>query len=93
MEVEDEKIGRVRLTRWSGFHFQKSPKREMEIIRVEVIEPKGRKRKFKPQWGIDGFNHGPLAQQNLVYQLDQAIFHVLFSAGDQFQSTLISLLK
>lgn len=50
LEVKDPEIGRVRLTRWSRFHFQKSPKREMEILRVEVIDPKGRKRKFQPLW-------------------------------------------
>jgi hypothetical protein len=42
---------------------------------------------------IDGFNHGPLAQQDLVHQLDQTVFHILFSAGVQFQAALISLLK
>ncbi|MFM7447937.1 MAG: hypothetical protein ACKO24_04990 [Leptolyngbyaceae cyanobacterium] len=30
VEVEGVEIGRGRLTRWSGFHFQKSPKREID---------------------------------------------------------------
>ncbi|MHC5716676.1 hypothetical protein [Nostoc sp.] len=38
------------LMRWSGFHFLQSPNRDMEIIRVEVIKPAGRNRKFKPLW-------------------------------------------
>lgn len=36
--------------RWSGFHFLQSPNRAMEIIRVEVIKPVGRNRKFQPLW-------------------------------------------
>ncbi|MEH1794386.1 hypothetical protein [Nostoc sp.] len=44
------KIGQVKLMRWSEFHFLESPTRYMEIIRVEVIKPAGRHRKFKPLW-------------------------------------------
>jgi len=50
LEVDDAQLGRVRVTRWSQFHFRSSAQRPMEIIRVEVIEPKGRKRPFKPLW-------------------------------------------
>jgi hypothetical protein len=50
VEVDDPNLGRVRGTRWSEYHFQKSPKRPMEIIRVEVLEPKGSKRRFAPMW-------------------------------------------
>jgi hypothetical protein len=50
LEVEDPKLGRVRITRWSQFHFRGSPQCEMEIIRVEVIAPKGGRGKFKPLW-------------------------------------------
>ncbi len=50
IEVNDSKYGRVRLMRWSNFHFKQSPKRGMEIIRVEVLEPVGRKRKFQVLW-------------------------------------------
>lgn len=48
--VEDLKFGRVKVMRWSGFHFLQSPNRAMEIIRVEVIKPVGRNRKFQPLW-------------------------------------------
>lgn len=48
LEVEDPKVGRVKVMRWSGFHFLQSPNRAMEIIRVEVIKPVGRNRKFQP---------------------------------------------
>lgn len=46
--VEDLKFGQVKVMRWSGFHFLQSPNRAMEIIRVEVIKPVGRNRKFQP---------------------------------------------
>lgn len=48
--VDDPHYGRVQLMRWSSFHFKQSPKRGMEIIRVEVLEPIGRKRKFQVLW-------------------------------------------
>ena len=48
--VEDPKIGQVKLMHWSGYHFLESSRRDMEIIRVEVIQPVGRKRKFKALW-------------------------------------------
>lgn len=50
LEIEDPKIGRVKLMHWSEFHFLQSPNRAMEIIRVEVIKPVGRNRKFQPLW-------------------------------------------
>ncbi|MDM9384621.1 hypothetical protein QUB80_28540 [Chlorogloeopsis sp. ULAP01] len=46
LEIEDPKIGRVKLMHWSEFHFLQSPNRAMEIIRVEVIKPVGRNQKF-----------------------------------------------
>ena len=50
VEVEDAKLGRVRVTRWSGYHFRQSAQRGMEIIRVEVLETKDGKRRFTPLW-------------------------------------------
>lgn len=50
LELDEPQWGRVRLTRWSCFHFRNSASREMEIIRLEVMEPVGRRRKFKPLW-------------------------------------------
>jgi hypothetical protein len=38
IEVDDPQYGRVRVTRWSKFHFKASPRRAMEIVRVEVIK-------------------------------------------------------
>jgi len=50
IEVDDPQYGRVRVTRWSKFHFKQSPGRAMEIVRVEVIKPVGRQRKFQVLW-------------------------------------------
>ncbi len=50
VEVEDAKLGRVQVTLWSDYHFRKSPKRAMEIIRVEVLETHQGKRRFQPMW-------------------------------------------
>lgn len=50
LELDDPKLGRVQVTRWSTYHFRQSPKHPMEIIRVEVLESKAGKRRFKPLW-------------------------------------------
>jgi hypothetical protein len=50
VEVDDAKLGRVRVMRWSAYHFRQSTQRRMEIIRVEILEPKEGKRHFKPLW-------------------------------------------
>jgi len=49
VEVDDPKLGRVQVMRWSAYHFRQSAKRPMEIIRVEMLEQAG-KRRFKPLW-------------------------------------------
>jgi hypothetical protein len=50
LAVDDPKFGHVRVSRWSEYHFRKSPKRAMAIIRVEVLEPRSGKRRFAPLW-------------------------------------------
>ena len=50
IEVSDPKIGRLQVMLWSDFHFRGASERPMQILRVEVIEPIGRNRKFKPLW-------------------------------------------
>jgi hypothetical protein len=42
--VDDPKLGRVRVSRWSQYHFRQSPKRAMEVLQVEVLEPYGKRR-------------------------------------------------
>lgn len=61
--VEDPQLGQVKVSRWSAFHFRQAAQREMEVLRVEVLKPIGRKRKFKPLWlGWLGQTMPPLAQ-------------------------------
>lgn len=50
VEVDDPKWGRVRVSRWSAYHFRKSPKRAMEVLRVEVLETQNGKRRLTPLW-------------------------------------------
>lgn len=68
MEVDDPHLGRLRLTHWSRLHFLKSPQREMELLRVEVVQPIGRKRKFQVLWLVWlGKTMPPLTQLWLKY--------------------------
>ena len=50
LELEDPQLGKIQVTRWTGYHFRKSAPQPMEILRVEVLVPAGRKRKFAPLW-------------------------------------------
>jgi hypothetical protein len=50
VEVDDPKLGRVRVSRWSAYHFRQSPKRAMEVLRVEVLETARGKRRLLPLW-------------------------------------------
>ncbi len=49
-EVEHPSYGRVQLMRWQGFHFKQAPERAMDIVRVEILHPVGRQRKFQVLW-------------------------------------------
>ena len=63
LEVEDSKLGRIRVTCWRQFHFRNAADREMDILRIEIIEPAGKHRKFKPLWlAWIGESRPPLAQ-------------------------------
>lgn len=48
--VEHPQWGQVQMSRWSGYHFKKTPQRPMEIMRVEILHPVKGRRKFKPLW-------------------------------------------
>lgn len=76
VEVNHPKWGRVRVTRWLQYHFQKSPKRPMEILRVEVLEPPAGKRALPPLWlAWLGKTLPPLETLWLVYLRRFAIEH------------------
>jgi len=66
VEVDDPKLGRVRVTRWSEYHFRQSAQRPMEMIRVEVLESRDGKRRFAPLVGLVGRDNAafrdPLAE-------------------------------
>ena len=63
IEVDDSKLGRVRVTRWHRFHFRNSAQREMDMLRIEIIAPAGKRRTFKPLWlAWVGESRPPLAK-------------------------------
>lgn len=49
-EVTLEDGGRVRMSCWHGYHFKQSSTRPMDLLRVEVLEAKGKTRHWKPLW-------------------------------------------
>jgi hypothetical protein len=68
IEIDHPIYGRVRLTRWFEYHFQGSAKRPMDIIRVEVLEPVGRRAKFETLWLTWlGENRPALCEMGLIY--------------------------
>lgn len=50
LEIEHPEYGRVLLMHWREFHFRGSAQCPMDIIRVEVLQAAGVKRKFKVLW-------------------------------------------
>lgn len=50
VEVDDPKLGRVRLRCWHDYHFRQSAQRPMQIIQVEVLEGKPGSRRLRPLW-------------------------------------------
>lgn len=68
VEVEIAEGGRVRVSCWSAYHFQQSPTRPMELLRVEVLEAKGKTRHWQPLWlAWLGESRPPLGQLWLQY--------------------------
>ena len=50
LEVNDLKLGRVRVSLWENLHFRKTATRPMSLIRVERFDNKGNLRVSKPLW-------------------------------------------
>ncbi len=50
LEVDDPKLGRVRVRLWENLHFRKTAARPMSLIRVERLDEKGNLRVSKPLW-------------------------------------------
>lgn len=50
LEMDDPKLGRVRVSLWENLHFRKTATRPMSLIRVERLDAKGNLRVSKPLW-------------------------------------------
>jgi hypothetical protein len=76
VEVDHPKLGRVRVTHWSRYHFQKSPQRPMEILQVKVLEPPAGRRAMPLLWlAWLGETMPPLATLWLCYLRRFALEH------------------
>jgi hypothetical protein len=50
LEVNDPKLGRVRVSLWKDLHFRKAATCPMLLIRVELLDAQGNMRVSKPLW-------------------------------------------
>ncbi len=50
LEVDDPKLGRVRVSLWQDLHFRKAADRPMSLLRVERLDEHGNLRVLKPLW-------------------------------------------
>ncbi|MBD0263238.1 MAG: hypothetical protein ICV78_11080 [Tolypothrix sp. Co-bin9] len=50
LEVNDPKLGRVRVRLWTDLHFRKAATRLMSLIRLERLDERGSLRVSKPMW-------------------------------------------
>ena len=68
LEVNDLKLGQVRVSLWENLHFRKTATRPMSLIRVERLDQKGCLRVSKPLWlAWIGEQMPPLSQVWLLY--------------------------
>lgn len=54
LEVNEPKLGLLRVYLWSNLHFRKTATRPMSLIRVERLDEKGNLRVSKPLWKASG---------------------------------------
>lgn len=50
LEVNDPKLGRIRVCLWHNLHFKSAPRHSMSLIRVERLEQRCRGKLAKPLW-------------------------------------------
>lgn len=50
IELEDAKLGRLKIRLWHKLHLRKSPSHPMSVILAERLKPDGSKRVAKPMW-------------------------------------------
>lgn len=50
LELNDPKLGRVKVSLWKNLHFRKAAYRSMSLLRVERLDEHGNLRVLKPLW-------------------------------------------
>lgn len=50
LEINAQKLGRVKVSLWINLHFRKTASRPMSLIRIERLDDKGNLRVSKPLW-------------------------------------------
>jgi hypothetical protein len=50
VEVDDSKLGKLKISKWDNLHFRSSPSHDMSLIQVERLNQKGSGKKRRPLW-------------------------------------------
>lgn len=50
VEVDDRKLGSLRIQKWDDLHFRTSPSTHMSLIKVEKLTTNSREKKSRPLW-------------------------------------------
>ena len=50
VEVDDSKLGKLKISKWDGLHFRASSSHDMNLIQVERLNPKDSGKKRRPLW-------------------------------------------
>jgi hypothetical protein len=50
VEVDDPKLGLLRISQWKDLHFRSSASHDMSLIQVERLNPKSSGKKCRPLW-------------------------------------------
>lgn len=88
-EVEDPRLGRVRVWRWQDLHFRPAAAHPMEVLRVERLEAKGTRRDPKDWWlAWIGQAPPPLAEGWRLYLRRFALEHWYRLAKQRLHWTL-----
>lgn len=48
VEVDDPKLGNLRIKKWDDLHFRSSPLHHMSLVQVERLTPKSSSKKYRP---------------------------------------------
>ncbi|MBD2384944.1 hypothetical protein [Cylindrospermum sp. FACHB-282] len=76
VELEDHKLGKVRIRLWTRQHFRLSPHHSMSIILVERLTEDGSPRVYKPMWlAFVGVQMPPLSEVWKLYLRRFAVDH------------------